>query len=102
MSELTPICFEDGFVANIKYGVPVRNGGPCPRCNVPVDTALAYNPFDFSYYFYCFSCQKWFRWCDINGKMLDLAIVTTSKKGQDLDEMQGLNSVAYDWMGMPI
>jgi hypothetical protein len=92
----TPICFEDGNVAHAKYNVPVRRGGPCPRCNAPIDTVLAYNPFDNNYYFNCGACQKWFRYCDINGNLLDLMVVTTNKK-TEYDENLSLSEFSNMW-----
>ncbi len=85
-----PICFEDGNVAYYKYQVPLRHGGPCPKCHLPIDTLLAYNPFDQNYYLHCGGCGKWFKWCDINGNLLNFAVVTSNKK-TEVDENLGLS-----------
>lgn len=88
----TPICFEDGVVANRLYEVPVRTGGPCPKCNFPLEDTLAYNPFDTNYYLFCCACKKWFRYCDLAGRLLDLKVVHSNKK-TPLDENLGLNEL---------
>ena len=86
-NEDTPICFVDGKTAHDEYGVTIRNGGPCPKCKFPVDTNLHFNPLDSYYYFHCPVCQVWLRWCQFDGTMDDLAIVSSKKTtGLDIDE----------------
>ena len=78
--EKPPICFEEGRVANEKYGVAVRSGGPCPGCNFPSIDTLYFNPTDSYYYYHCPSCLKWFRYMYVDGTMSDMEVVKSSKR----------------------
>lgn len=89
-TELPPICFVDGEEAKIVYGVETRAGGPCPECKGPVHQTLSFNPTDSSYYFNCPLCNKWIRWCDINGNLSDFKVVTSRKRTKlDVDLEEG-------------
>jgi hypothetical protein len=84
------ICFVEGKTANASYGVAIRSGGPCPKCGCPADNILAFNPTDSYYYFNCPCCNRWFRWCDFDGNIADLLVVTSTKATPldiDLDVM---------------
>ena len=85
--ELPSICFVEGISASQSYGATVRKGGPCPECRAPVDNVLAFNPTDSYYYFHCPVCGVWVRWCDIDGTMADLKVVTSTKVTETDEEL---------------
>ena len=92
--ELPAILFVEAQRAYEDFGAVIRTGGPCPICKVPVDTKLYFNPTDSYYYFNCPACNVWLRWCDVDGNMADLKVVT-SQKTTPLDEDE---DVPWHWV----
>ena len=76
---IIPIVYVEGKKAHDDYGVAIYNAGQCPNCHFPQSITLSFNPGDSHYYYYCMSCQKWFRFLNPDGSLSDFQMVTTAK-----------------------
>ena len=77
---IIPIIYVEGVQANKDYGVEIYNAGQCPGCHFPQSITLSFNPGDAHYYYYCFNCQKWYRYLNPNGSLSDFQVVVSGKK----------------------